>query len=188
MRRRKNKSHSQSEVELNLAAMLDMAFQLLSFFILTYQPPAAECQINVRMPLPQAIAADDKEKDTKITPGQDVNSKEPVIELPSLVINVNADTKTGLIAKMGIGKNEIKTLPQLQATLTQIFTSKGDTFKQVVIEAGDSLRYEELMRVIDICTQLKTADGKPLTSLTFVNLPDTPVPDRVSPPPPAKKE
>ena len=38
MRRRK-KRKSSDEVELNLAAMLDMAFQLLTFFILTFKPP-----------------------------------------------------------------------------------------------------------------------------------------------------
>ena len=38
MRRRRK----QGDVELNLAAMLDMAFQLLTFFILTFKPPPAE--------------------------------------------------------------------------------------------------------------------------------------------------
>ena len=32
------KHKSNDEVELNLAAMLDMAFQLLTFFILTFKP------------------------------------------------------------------------------------------------------------------------------------------------------
>ena len=36
--RRKKKSRGKEEVELNLAAMLDMAFQLLAFFILTFRP------------------------------------------------------------------------------------------------------------------------------------------------------
>ena len=40
MRRRRG-HHSQEEVELNLAAMLDMAFQLLTFFILTFRPAAS---------------------------------------------------------------------------------------------------------------------------------------------------
>ena len=35
---RRKKRRTQSEVELNLAAMLDMAFQLLTFFILTFKP------------------------------------------------------------------------------------------------------------------------------------------------------
>ncbi len=46
MGRKKKKRRSQSEVELNLAAMLDMAFQLLAFFILTFRPAPLEGQIE----------------------------------------------------------------------------------------------------------------------------------------------
>ncbi len=38
----KKKKRKQGEVELNMASMLDMAFQLLTFFILTFRPPPAE--------------------------------------------------------------------------------------------------------------------------------------------------
>src|SRR5215467_4700667 len=51
MARRRRK---QTEVELNLAAMLDMAFQLLAFFILTFKPAPTEGFIALRMPPPQA--------------------------------------------------------------------------------------------------------------------------------------
>ena len=54
MGRRRKKRRSQSEVELNLAAMLDMAFQLLTFFILTFRPAPIEGQISLRLPPPQA--------------------------------------------------------------------------------------------------------------------------------------
>jgi biopolymer transport protein ExbD len=39
---RGKKKRNQGEVELNLAAMLDMAFQLLTFFILTFKPAPVE--------------------------------------------------------------------------------------------------------------------------------------------------
>ena len=55
---RRRKRRLQSEVELNLAAMLDMAFQLLAFFILTYQPLPIEGQISLRLPPPQAAVAE----------------------------------------------------------------------------------------------------------------------------------
>ncbi len=44
-------------MELNLAAMLDMAFQLLTFFILTFRPAPVEGQILLRMPPPQPVTA-----------------------------------------------------------------------------------------------------------------------------------
>jgi biopolymer transport protein ExbD len=42
MRRRHRKHRDQGSVEMNLAAMLDMAFQLLTFFILTIRPAPME--------------------------------------------------------------------------------------------------------------------------------------------------
>ena len=43
----KKKPRSQGDVELNMAAMLDMAFQLLAFFILTFRPSAVESQVSL---------------------------------------------------------------------------------------------------------------------------------------------
>ena len=53
--RRARKQRPQSEVELNVASMLDMAFQLLAFFILTFRPAPLEGQISLRLPPPQPI-------------------------------------------------------------------------------------------------------------------------------------
>ena len=39
------KHRSTEDVTLNVTAMLDMAFQLLAFFILTFRPPPGEAQI-----------------------------------------------------------------------------------------------------------------------------------------------
>ena len=46
--RRKHYRRSQGDVELNLASMLDMAFQLLAFFILTFRPSPIEGQLMLR--------------------------------------------------------------------------------------------------------------------------------------------
>ena len=54
MRGYKKKKRSHGEVELNMAAMLDMAFQLLAFFILTFNPSPVEAEISLRMPPPKA--------------------------------------------------------------------------------------------------------------------------------------
>ena len=51
----------QSEVELNLASMLDMAFQLLAFFILTFHPSPIEGQLLLH--LPPAVARHERRSD-----------------------------------------------------------------------------------------------------------------------------
>ena len=50
MGREKRRNICQAEVELNLAAMLDMAFQLLAFFIFTFKPAPTEGFIAMRCP------------------------------------------------------------------------------------------------------------------------------------------
>ena len=43
-------------MELNVTAMLDMAFQLLAFFVLTFKPPPGEDQIYLKLPPAQPVA------------------------------------------------------------------------------------------------------------------------------------
>src|SRR5712691_360316 len=61
-KKRKKKKRSEA-VELNLAAMLDMAFQLLAFFILTFKPNPVEGQINLNLPPPVPIMDQTKPTD-----------------------------------------------------------------------------------------------------------------------------
>ena len=169
MGRRKKKSHAQEEVTLNLAAMLDMAFQLLAFFILTFQPPAQEGQILLRLPPPKAIGADNG----KAQPGEDKKNTDPLIANSTLIINVYSNPKTGVIETMAIGADAVGNLAALDSRLQKVFADKGTPFDQVVIQVGDSCRYEELMRVIDVCTRQTLPDGKKLSKLSFVGLPDS---------------
>src|SRR5262245_39795825 len=50
MERRRRRRRSAEGVEINLAAMLDMAFQILVFFILTFSPMPIESQIAAMLP------------------------------------------------------------------------------------------------------------------------------------------
>ena len=50
------KHRSDEDVELNVTAMLDMAFQLLAFFVLTFKPPPGEDQIYLKLPPAQPVA------------------------------------------------------------------------------------------------------------------------------------
>ena len=47
---------STEDVELNVTAMLDMAFQLLAFFVLTFKAPPGEAQIYLNLPPAQPPA------------------------------------------------------------------------------------------------------------------------------------
>lgn len=165
--RRRRRPRAASQVELNLAAMLDMAFQLLAFFALTFRTPPLEGQISLRLPPPQPVVG----VANGAQAGSDLKNTDPLAKINTLTISIFADPKTGAIASLGVGESQIPTLPALEGRLKQVFADPGNPFDQVIIQVSDSCRYDELMKVIDICTKQKLPDGKKLSKLSFVELP-----------------
>ena len=155
------------EVELNVAAMLDMAFQLLTFFILTFRPPPVEGQISMRLPPPQAVFGAGKEN-----AGEDTN-KRPEDVKPIKTLTINVGSREGGIDALEVGVIGVSMssvpMPQLNEKLQEYFRGSGDAFEQVMIQASPNLRYGELMRVVEICSK-QTYEGKPLARLSFVTM------------------
>jgi biopolymer transport protein ExbD len=165
----RRKRHSQEDVELNVTAMLDMAFQLLTFFILTFKPAPVEGQISLRLPPPQAVVVTKNAQQA----GSDLNNTNPVQGVNTLTISVFANPKTGDIASLGVGETQVTGLAALDAKLKEVFADPGNPFDQVIIQVGDTCRYEELMKVVDICTRQVLPDGQKLSKLSFVEVPSS---------------
>ncbi len=160
----------QSEgVELNMAAMLDMAFQLLTFFILTFRPAPIEGQLLMHLPPAQPTT---NVKATAMA-GADEKNKNPAAGLNTLVISVFPDAG-GYIDSLALGENKVQSLPQLNSQLKSMFGDPDLMFDQVVVQVGDRLRYDELMKVMDVCSQQKLHNGRTLSKLSFVELPTLP--------------
>jgi biopolymer transport protein ExbD len=164
-RRRRQKRRLQGDVELNLAAMLDMAFQLLAFFILTFKPSPIEGQVNLRLPPPRPVTETAGEK-----AGADTSNTNPLQGMSSLVISVTADAG-GRINSIAIGETPVANMGLLATQVQQMFADPTLGFDQVIIQVGSRVRYEQLMQVIDICTQAKLPSGEFLSRLSFVELP-----------------
>jgi len=162
---RKRKHRSQSDVELNLAAMLDMAFQLLTFFILTFKPAPVEGQVMLRMPPPQPV--------TNVNAGQkagtDTNNNNPAQGLNTLVITAISNPAGGL-RQIAVGETTMGSVPALDRKLTEVFKS-GAGFDQVIVQVDSRLHYDDLMQIIDVCTRQKLPSGEKLSKLSFVELP-----------------
>ena len=164
MGRRKKKKTDQ-EVELNMAAMLDMAFQLLTFFILTFRPAPVEGQITLKLPPPQAIKGA-----AGAPPAGEKPSDTPPEGISTLVISAFSEPN-GRIAQLAIGEKPVGGLIGLANELKSVFSDPANPFEQVIVQVSDKLRYDELMRVIEVCAKQKHADGKPLSKLSFVEAP-----------------
>jgi len=163
--RHKKKRH-QDEVELNLTAMLDMAFQLLAFFILTFKPSPVEGQILLRMPPPQPV--------TNVNAGQPAGNNpqntNPLSGLNTLTITAFANGD-GSLKQMQVGESIMTTLPALDRKLAAVLSDPGSGFDQVIVQVDSRLHYDSLMQVIDVCTRQKLPSGEQLSKLSFVELP-----------------
>ena len=166
MSRRRRRHQSTEEVELNLAAMLDMAFQLLAFFILTFRPAPVEGDVLLRLPAPLPTTQQPRAQ----APGADADNPNPVIGLNSLVVTVAHD-ETGGIKTLAVGDQSVPGLAEFDTQLRTILSDQGTGFDQVLIQVGSELNYEELMQVVDVCTRQKLPDGQRLSKLSFVPLP-----------------
>jgi biopolymer transport protein ExbD len=174
------KMRSSEEVELNLASMLDMAFQLLAFFILTFQPPPAEMQILMRMPPAQAVLGGG----TQAAGSDETKKPEEVKPVKTLLVTVLAAENGGIMAPMQVGvpgqKEGLANIPvdkelnALTNELDKYFKGSADAFDQVIVQASPELCYGELMRVVEVCSKQKFSDGTLLKKLSFVALPSNP--------------
>ena len=168
MRKRRKRRRIPGEVELNLTAMLDMAFQILAFFILTFRPGPVEGDIMLRMPPPRP---------TTVIPGgeelgSDPDNANPLQGLETLLITL-VGSESGAITMMAVGDPETGTVGGLGALEDKLRSILSDvtTFQQVTIQVGSSVHYGELMQVIDVCTRQKLANGEKLSRLNIVELP-----------------
>jgi biopolymer transport protein ExbD len=167
--RRNRRARQQGEVELNLAAMLDMAFQLLAFFILTFRPSPVEGQIILRLPPPSPVV----DPQAKEKAGSDLSNENPPIGVETLTISAFSNDQ-GRIDTLTVGSVPVKGVAGLDTHLKRILTDEANTFEQIIVQVGSKLRYEELMSVVDVCTRQKLANGEPITKLSFMELPDAP--------------
>jgi biopolymer transport protein ExbD len=146
----------QQEVEVQITPMLDMAFQLLTFFILTYHPAPTEGHFPTNL-LPPAPILDTN------APPPDANAKPS--DLPASLRTLTTVVRPGADGKLRItvGDVEVEGLDGLRDRLKEI-KSETNAFDQALIRADSSLSYAGLIQVIDVFSR---AD---ITKISFAEL------------------
>ncbi len=162
--RKGRRKKSEQSLEIPVTPMLDMAFQLLTFFILTYHPAPSEVQFVMNL-LPAA-------------PATDINAQPP--EAAQANPDVPAALKTlpttlragegGSLGRITLGENEIQGgLDVLKRELNVYLTDPTLPFDQTVIKVDPELKYSALMSVIDVFSKA-FADAKKEPKLAFAEL------------------
>jgi biopolymer transport protein ExbD len=164
VRRRQFGKTAGDEVELNVAAMLDMAFQLLAFFILTFNPSDVETQITMFMPATKSV----------IQSGAGVSDSAEKSELDSfgfpLSIQVSGDAEGGLTT-ITLGDQVIKNddanklLAAFETELVRVLQVPG--FEGVDLNIDSNLNYDWMIRVVDTLTKQKLPNGDYLKSINI---------------------
>ncbi|MCE9556050.1 MAG: biopolymer transporter ExbD [Planctomycetes bacterium] len=171
-RRKQHNASSGDEVKLNMTAMLDMAFQLLAFFVLTFKPAPVEEQIAMRMPDPSRIAI-------RTPPPPPVGGGVEPVDFGSQQLTVSLypdkagelDTIAVATTRVAVDGTQKQKIAALHLDLSRKFAHPGNSFDKVVLMVGSTMRYDTVIQVMDMCSQLKFADGTQLKKLTFVELP-----------------
>ena len=167
--RRRRQKRDQGGVEMNLAAMLDMAFQLLTFFILTFRPAPIEGQLALNLPPP--------------VPLTNVESKQPsgdglenVLGMETLHLHVVANER-GDVSELRVEANPIiqgrfdeASASHLHHKLKSLFAVQQIPFDRIQIAVDGRLRYGELMKIIDVCHRQKLPDGSAMKKISFTEV------------------
>ena len=178
MSHKKKKSGSAGGVNLGLiiTPMLDMSFQILAFFIMTYHPSAMEGHIPGSLVPPDDVAK--KSKDTVANPVDNLSVPEDLLD-PSLneaitikvksvpkaqeegtriegspdqiQIKSTLETEWETVAQ-DVGKNvtDKQAMKDLEARLKEM-VKKGSTKANLKIAADGDLRQQYVMMVYDTC-------------------------------------
>jgi biopolymer transport protein ExbD len=156
-----------AEVEIQVAPMLDMAFQLLTFFILTYRPMPVEGQFAMNLLPPSPVM----DINAQAPESGDASASGLPAALRTLTTNLHA-SPDGTLARIGLGESEFDSIDGLRARLKEIVADKTLPFDQALIQVDPNLRYEELMRVIEAFS----GPGVGITKLSFGVLGDQGMP------------
>lgn len=170
-RRRHRKRRDQGSVEMNLAAMLDMAFQLLTFFILTFRPAPIEGQLAVHLPPPvptqkvEAAVVDQQKL------GTDIQTDEQTLHL-QVTAGAAGDVRQVTVEKSTSidGPMDAAAAQALERKLQQVFGLEAIPYDRVQIAVDGQLHYGELMKIIDVCSRQKRSDGEIVKKISFTEL------------------
>ncbi len=185
MRRRRRLENYAPEVELPITPMLDMFFQILFFFVMTYRPSALEVQFPIMLSASEQAGPEEVKLEKPPSPEDIKKTPAPVTVvakatekggLESLDVTTFAGEKDTIAERGGgargagtgiVDESTNRMLQALDKKLRQIRSQQEEIAKRggilddrLLLRASAHLRWEETMRILDSCRRSK--DGREL--------------------------
>ncbi|HWB11315.1 MAG TPA: biopolymer transporter ExbD [Pirellulales bacterium] len=134
MKIRKSAASGNDKVEMQMTPMIDIVFQLLTFFVMSFKIAVQEGDFNVKMPLAAASSA------------------ETIEELPPIKLRLTANEK-GQLSGIHMGERSLPSFKELNAAIIELVgTDSGPSSlaaqTEVEIDADYDLRYENVVEAI----------------------------------------
>lgn len=162
MRRRRHGSSSFVEPDLPITPMLDMSFQLLAFFVMTYNPTPTEGHIDVALPaqqggpstkLPDPFDADQVEDLTVRVEADDagdvagISISQGKDGAEAAIPGKSKDARTNLFNELKKRLATAKT--DHAARMAKLNESKAFAPPKVKLELADNLSYKVVIALMD---------------------------------------
>lgn len=147
--------HGEEKVELQMTPMIDIVFQLLAFFIMTFKIVSPEGDFNIKMPL--AAPSDELPTD---------------IELPPIRISLRA-TDDGGLASVALGERMMDSRRPFEELHLQIRAIVGDdrgpgsvaATTEVELDCDYQLKFEYVIAAITAVSGYVADDGRSIVKL-----------------------
>ncbi len=150
--RRRPRPGPPEEVMFPVTPMLDMAFQLLAFFVLTFQVPTDETHLDLDLPVTPASLPGAPRGDART--GPPLKSESDLEN--DLWVRVEADD-LGDLKSLRLGESTLPDVNALGDRLKRYVVLMENRPLRVRIVADDPLRYEEVARVMAACSSAGVA-------------------------------
>jgi len=151
-RRRARRGSAPPEVDFPVTPMLDMAFQLLAFFILTFRSPTTETRLDLYLPAAPVALPGASRGQARATPPRRAD-----LDLENdLKIRAEADD-LGDLKALRLGDGPIADLDALADRLRRYASVLEGRPLRVRLLADDRLRYEVAAGIIGICNAVGVA-------------------------------
>jgi biopolymer transport protein ExbD len=144
MPRRSKRPRPPDEVAFPVTPFLDMAFQLLAFFILTFRPPSPEMRLDLHLPTGPATLAPPARGNVAAAAPDELDLE------TDLTLTVEADP-AGTPQSIKLGEAPVIDAADLESRLRKYQALLGGRTVRIRFVAPDRLRYETAAQLVAAC-------------------------------------